>query len=101
MFVVLTFNSWLFGGRHGTVPRAEPFRDELLSIERLEERARALADRFTMDPFRRVARSVSPRFDENGRLLRHAYRVFAADVHRGEFITPGSSFDSGAFVALL
>ena len=54
-----------------------PFRDELLSIERLEERARALAARFTVDPSRRTARSVFPRFDENARLLAPAYRALA------------------------
>ena len=37
-------------------PRAEkPFRDELLSIERLEERAKALAARFTARPQARAA----------------------------------------------
>ncbi len=69
-----------------------PFRDELLSIERLEERARALAARFTVDPSRRMARSVFPRFDENARLLRQAYRALAADVHRGEFVTPAGEW---------
>ena len=69
-----------------------PFRDELLSIERLEERARALAARFTVDPSRRMARSVFPRFDDNARLLRQAYRALAADVHRGEFVTPAGEW---------
>jgi len=40
---------------------ARPFRDELLSVERLEERARSLAARFMLDPSRRAARSVFPR----------------------------------------
>ena len=70
----------------------QPFRDELLSIERLEERARALAARFTVDPSRRVSRSVFPRFDDNARLLRLAYRALASDVHRGEFVTPAGEW---------
>ena len=65
----------------------KPFRDELLSVERLDERARSLAARFTVDPARRSARSVFPRFDDNVRLLREAYRALADDVHRGEFVT--------------
>ncbi|MBS1109129.1 MAG: glycosyltransferase 36, partial [Anaeromyxobacteraceae bacterium] len=69
-----------------------PFRDELLSIERLEERARALAARFTVDPSRRMARSVFPRFDDNALVLRQAYRALAADVHRGEFVTPAGEW---------
>ena len=59
-----------------------PFRDELLSVERLDERARSLAARFTVDPSRRGARSVFPRFDDNVRVLRDAYRTLADDVHR-------------------
>jgi cyclic beta-1,2-glucan synthetase len=59
----------LLGGRDRRQgPRADkPFRDELLSIERLEERAKALAARFTVDPSpRRAARRAFPRLDENG-----------------------------------
>ncbi|MEK7730250.1 MAG: hypothetical protein AAB363_00170, partial [Planctomycetota bacterium] len=70
----------------------KPFRDELLSIELLEERARALGARFTVDPSRRAARSVFPRFDENARLLRDAYRALADDVHRGQFVTPAAEW---------
>ncbi|MBK9519952.1 MAG: carbohydrate-binding protein [Anaeromyxobacter sp.] len=89
---MLTFLSWPFGAGRRATPRAEPFRDELLSIERLEERARSLAARFTVDPSRRFARSVFPRFEDNARLLRRAYRALAADVHRGTFITPAAEW---------
>jgi len=68
-------------------------RDELLSIERLEERARALAARFTLDPSpRRRSRSVLPRFDDNARVLRRAYLALAEDVHRGAFVTPAAEW---------
>src|SRR5688572_33085884 len=71
----------------------KPLRDELLSIERLEERAKALAARFTLDPNpRRVARNVLPRFDENARVLRAAYLTMADDVHRGAFVTPAAEW---------
>src|SRR5688500_97903 len=71
----------------------KPLRDELLSIERLEERAKALAARFTLDPNpRRVARNVLPRFDDNARVLRAAYVTMADDVHRGAFVTPAAEW---------
>jgi cyclic beta-1,2-glucan synthetase len=70
----------------------KPFRDELLSIEHLEERARALGARFTVDPSRRAAQSLFPRFDQNARLLSDAYRALADDVHRGEFVTAASEW---------
>jgi len=72
--------------------RDKPFRDELLSIELLEERARALGARFVVDPSRRATRSVFPRFDENTRLIRDAYRALADDAHRGEFVTPAAEW---------
>ncbi|MFA6091503.1 MAG: glucoamylase family protein [Elusimicrobiota bacterium] len=87
------FTSGSFGGRFRSAPRAEkPLRDELLSIERLEERARALAARFTVDPSGGAARSVFPRFEDNARLLREAYRTLADDVHQGEFVTPAAEW---------
>jgi cyclic beta-1,2-glucan synthetase len=94
MFLGRILNSWLFE-RGDPAARAseKPLRDELLSIERLEERAHALAARFTVDPgSRRSARSVFPRFDDNARVLRDAYRALADDVHRGEFVTPAGEW---------
>ncbi len=80
--------------RSGPPPGSEkPLRDELLSIERLEERARALAARFTLDPDpRRASRNVLPRFEDNAQVLRKAYLVMAEDVHRGEFVTPAAEW---------
>ena len=69
-------------------PPEKPLRDELLSIERLEERAKALAALHTIDRGSRGdARNVFPRFAENGDVLRRAYLTLAEDVHRGEFVT--------------
>jgi len=94
VFLARIFNSWLFDSGERTAAAAEkPLRDELLSIERLEERAHALAARFTVDPSsRRAARSVFPRFDDNARVLRDAYRALADDVHQGEFVTPSGEW---------
>jgi cyclic beta-1,2-glucan glucanotransferase len=73
----------------GVAPSVEkPLRDELLSMERLEERAKALAARFTVDPQpRRAAFGVFRRLDENARVLSEAYRTLADDVHQGAFVT--------------
>src|SRR5438034_1995654 len=75
-------------------PAAEkPLRDELLSIERLEERALALAASFTIDPNpRRRARNIFPRFEDNVRVLRSAYRTLADDVRTGQFVPSGAEW---------
>ena len=71
----------------------KPFRDELLSIERLEERALALAAAFTVDPSpRRRARNIFPRFNDNARVLRDAYRLLADDVRAGQPITAAAEW---------
>src|SRR5438093_330510 len=71
----------------------KPLRDELLSIERLEERALALAARFTIDPDpRRRARDTRPRFEDNVALLRAAYRILGDDVRRGQFVSAAADW---------
>jgi cyclic beta-1,2-glucan synthetase len=71
----------------------KPFRDELLSIARLEERALALAASFTIDPNpRRRARAIFPRFDDNARVLRAAYRTLADDLRTGQFVTTAAEW---------
>src|SRR4029079_13855369 len=70
-----------------------PLRDELLSIERLDERALALAASLTVDPNpRRRARDTFPRFEDNVRLLREAYRTLGDDVRTGQFIVPAADW---------
>ena len=70
-----------------------PFRDELLSIERLEERALALAASFTIDPSpKRRARNIFPRFNDNARVLRRAYGLLGDDVRTGQPITPAAEW---------
>ena len=65
----------------------KPLRDALLNIEGLEARARALAASLTVDPNpRRRARDTFARFEENARVLRHAYRILADDVRQGQFV---------------
>jgi cyclic beta-1,2-glucan synthetase len=70
-----------------------PLRDELASVEELEERARSLAARFTLDPdLRRGGDRTFRRLDDNARRLDEAYRTLADDVHRGEFVTPSAEW---------
>ena len=71
----------------------KPFRDELLSVERLQERALALAASFTTDANpRRRARNIFPRFHDNARVLRGAYRTLAGDVRTGQGITAAAEW---------
>ncbi len=89
--VLDTILRWL--RRRRAPPAEKPLRDELLSIERLEERAKALAARLTVDPTpRRNARDLFPRFDDNARVLRGAYLTMAEDVHKGEFVTAAAEW---------
>ncbi len=69
-----------------------PLRDELLSIERLEERAKSLAARFTVAPLRQRVNRVFPRLRDNARVLRSAYAVLADDVHRGQLVTSAAEW---------
>ena len=80
-----------FWRRAAPAPADRPFRDELLSVERLEERALALAASFTIDP-RARARPIFPRFDDNARVLRAAYRTLADDVRTGRFFTAAAEW---------
>jgi cellobiose phosphorylase len=73
-----------------TRPPDKPLRAELLSLERLEERAKSLAASLTIVPARGRAKPVFPRLSENQRVLRRAYDTLAADVHHEQVIAaPG------------
>jgi cyclic beta-1,2-glucan synthetase len=80
-------------GRRKPSPPEKPFRDELLSTERLEERALALAAIFTVDPDPgRRAHNIFPRFEDNARVLREAYRTLTNDVRAGQFVTSATEW---------
>ena len=72
---------------------SSPLHGELLGVERLEERARALAAEFTLA---RNPRHGPPRLlrrlAEDARVLRAAYRALAGDVRRGEPGTPAAEW---------
>jgi len=66
---------------------------ELLGVERLEERARALAAEFTLarNPERAPPRLLR-RLSQDAKVLRGAYRVLGGDVRRGEPIAPAAEW---------
>ena len=72
---------------------SSPLHGELLGVERLEERARALAAGFTLarNP-RRGPPHLLRRLSEHTRVLRDAYRILAGDVRRGELIPPAAEW---------
>ena len=71
----------------------KPLRDELLSTESLEGRALALAASLTLDPNpRRHSRDTFPRFEDNVRVLRVAYRTLAEDVRAGQFVVAAADW---------
>ncbi len=74
--------------------RAEkPLRAELLSIERLEERARALAASFTLARETHIGdRRFFRRLDDNAHVLRQTYQILAYAVHREEFVAPAAEW---------
>ncbi|HKW02250.1 MAG TPA: glucoamylase family protein [Vicinamibacterales bacterium] len=68
-------------------PAAAP-RPELLSVERLEERAKLLARTYVVDPSRRRrAPNVVRRFHDDMRLLTRAYEILTDDARSGVFIS--------------
>jgi cyclic beta-1,2-glucan synthetase len=72
---------------------SSPLHGELLGVERLEERARALAAEFTLS---RNPRCGPPRLlrrlSDDARVLRTAYRILVGDVRRGEPIAPATEW---------
>jgi len=77
----------------GSAAIEKPLRDELLNTERLEDRALALAAGLTVDPDpARRARDMFPRFDDNVRVLRAAYRTLAEDVRTGQFVVSAADW---------
>ncbi|HZB44479.1 MAG TPA: hypothetical protein VE360_04520, partial [Pyrinomonadaceae bacterium] len=88
------FLSWVFGGlRRGREAREEePIREELFSVERLEQFAETLAaeHRVTEGPSR--GRRLLPRLEENGRALVAAYRTLADAIRAGRSISPAAEW---------
>ena len=66
----------------------EPLREELFSVERLEEHARSLAVAQSVTPKPTKGRPLARRLAENGAVLLDAYRSITQGIDQGRAITP-------------
>jgi len=84
----------LFHGRPDEFPLAsqDPIRAELLSIERLEVQAQALAEshRATLGP--KAGRLLGPRLYDNAKVLTEAYQNIAQSAKSDDPITPAAEW---------
>src|SRR5918998_3229418 len=69
-----------------------PIRDELYSVERLEQYAATLAAEHRVYPGRRRGRRLLPGLERNGRLLVAAYRSLAEAVRDERTISPAAEW---------
>src|SRR3984957_2223842 len=85
---------WAFGQPSRTSPwnSEELLREELFSVERLEQHGRSLAAAQPVSEKRLRGRSLTARLAENARVLLAAYRDIAAAVHAGRPITPAAEW---------
>jgi cyclic beta-1,2-glucan synthetase len=73
-------------------PLEPPLRDELLDLERLQDYARALAARLTVDPRPRRRRRLLGRLEDNARVLARTYRLLADDVRARQHVSPAGEW---------
>jgi len=82
----------------GQPSRASPWnseellREELFSVERLEQHGRSLAAAQPVSAGRLRGRSLTDRLGDNARVLLAAYRDIATAVHAGRPITPAAEW---------
>ncbi len=79
-----------FGRAHSVSPwdSREPLREELFSLERLEQHARSLAVAQSVTPKPAKGRPLTRRLSDNGAVLLDAYRQVTHDIDHGRAITP-------------
>jgi cyclic beta-1,2-glucan synthetase len=70
----------------------EPIREELFSIERLEQYAAMLADEHQVSERPQRGQVLLPRFEENGRYLIVAYRKLTKAVFEGQGVSPAAEW---------
>jgi len=71
---------------------ADPIRGELLSTERLEVFAEALAAEHSVHPGKRRGRPLLSRLRENGRVLLASYRSIASAIREDRTISPAAEW---------
>src|SRR3989338_11050207 len=73
-------------------PIEEPIRSELFGIERLEQHAESLAAAQHVMSEPGKGRRLLPRVQDNGRVLREAYRVIARAIREERAVTPAAEW---------
>ncbi|MGH7190341.1 MAG: cellobiose phosphorylase, partial [Acetobacteraceae bacterium] len=82
----------------GAAPSASPWdsrtpvREELFSVERLEQHARTLAVAQPVTPKLTKGKPLSGRLANNGAVLLHVYRTTARSIDEGRAITPDAEW---------
>jgi cellobiose phosphorylase len=71
---------------------AEPIREELWGVERLEQHAASLADSQQIRRGRPWDRRLSPRVRRNGQVLLESYRTIAESIREERALTPASEW---------
>src|SRR5438874_12929112 len=77
---------------HRTAPPEEPIRAELFGIERLEQHAESLAAAQSVPPASGTGRALLSRVEDNGRVLREAYRVVARAIREERAVIPAAEW---------
>ena len=70
----------------------DPIREELFSVERLEQYAAELAAEHSITPNPRRGRRLLPRLEENGRRLVSIYRVLADAMSNDRMVSPAAEW---------
>src|SRR6185295_6276755 len=70
----------------------EPIREELFSVERLEQYAAELATQHTVSPNPRRGLRLLPRLEENGRNLVAVYRTLADAIRSDRTVSPAAEW---------
>src|SRR5437016_11071182 len=73
-------------------PFEEPIRAELFGVERLEQHAESLAAAQPVLSKLAKGRQLLPRVEDNGRVLREAYRAIAKAIREDRAITPAAEW---------
>src|SRR5438270_11389051 len=79
-------------GRFRHITEEVPIRDELYSIERLEQYAAFLAVEHKIDQKPRHVSLLLPRLEENGRKLIAAYKALAESIRAEHVISPAAEW---------
>src|SRR5215510_5631804 len=85
-------SKWPGWTKWSTADNEEPIREELFSVERLEQYAATLAAEHQVSDRPQRGRLLLPRFEENGRQLISAYRTLAEAVFQGQEISPAAEW---------